>query len=84
MNIKRTLFFSAATLFLGMSGCASPELRAYESARADYEACVAEYPSEKERCAIAKDAASQRYEDYERAARTRWPRAGDPDPDRIP
>ena len=83
--MNRTLvLICAATFCLGLGGCASPELRAYESAQATYEDCLAEFPNEPRRCDIARDAAHQRYEDYERAARTRWPRSGDPDPDRIP
>jgi hypothetical protein len=53
-------------------GCASTELRAYESAQADYEACRESHADEPARCAILKDAARQRYSEYEAAAKNRW------------
>ena len=73
--------WSALALIGALMGCASAEFRAYESARAAHESCLEEHPEETERCAVLEDAARQRYEEYERAAQSRWGRDRSPDPD---
>ena len=72
MTVNPQYFAIAIVLTAFVAGCASTELRAFRAARDEYEACLAEYPNEPNRCSVLKDAANRRYTDYEAAAKARW------------